>query len=42
MKLREAICNTPDDDWIKITEQTRYKYRNYIGKAPKKVIKTVL
>lgn len=39
MKLREAIYNIPDDDWIEITEQTRDKYRNYIGKAPKKVIK---
>ena len=38
MKLREAIKNIPDDDWLEITENTSDRYKSTIGRAPKKYI----
>ncbi|MCC4121481.1 hypothetical protein [Lactococcus lactis] len=38
MKLREIIKEIPDDDWLKIIEQSSINYRSYIGRAPKKYI----
>jgi hypothetical protein len=38
MKLREAIKNIFDDDWLEISEETKNMHKSRIGRAPKKYI----
>lgn len=38
MKLKEAINKIPDGDWIEFTEESRHRYKNYIGRVPKSFI----
>lgn len=38
MKLREAIENIPDEDWLDLTEEPRGNYRTFLGGAPKYLI----
>ncbi|RZI48447.1 hypothetical protein [Lactococcus kimchii] len=39
MKLKTEIRHIPDTDWLAITEQSTGPYQNYIGRAPKALIK---
>lgn len=38
MKLREAIENIHDEDWLDLTEEPRRNYRTFLGRAPKYLI----
>ncbi|RZI47998.1 hypothetical protein [Lactococcus kimchii] len=39
MKLKTEIRHIPDTDWLAITVQSTDHYQNYIGRAPKALIK---
>lgn len=38
MKLKKFLEDVSEEEWIDVTEQSTQNYRNYIGRAPKRLI----